>query len=71
MNHKAPTIAVTSGLLLLSLPGPVPGELQLLLCSIGNDPGSMVMYSVVFNCFRKHLISYAFVDKKLKLLKFL
>lgn len=37
MNYKAPAIAVTSGLLLLSLPGTVPRELQLLLCSIGND----------------------------------
>lgn len=35
MNHKSPTIAVTSGLLRLSLPGTVPGELPLLLCSIG------------------------------------
>lgn len=71
MNHKAPTIAVTSGLLLLSLPGTVPGELQLLLCSIGNDSKSMVMHSMVVNCSRKYLICYAYLKRNLKTFKFL
>lgn len=70
MKHKAPTTAVPSGLLLLSLPGTVPGELQLLLCSTGNYFRSMVMHYVV-TCFRKYLICYAFLDRNLKILKFL